>query len=104
MIRHIVMWTLKDEAEGASREANMLKVRQLLESCRDCVPGILEFEVGLAGPGHEATHDVILNSLFASREALDAYQGHPRHVAIKPFMGAVRAERACMDYELPAGK
>ena len=50
MIRHIVMWTLKDEAEGADRRTNMRKVRQLLESCRDCVPGILEFEVGLAGP------------------------------------------------------
>lgn len=104
MIRHIVMWKLKDEAEGADRQTNMQKVRQLLESCRDCVPGILEFEVGLAADGHEATHDVVLNSLFASREALDAYQAHPRHVAIKPFMGAVRAERACLDYDLPVAR
>ena len=33
-----------------------------------------------------------------SQETLDAYQGHPTHVAIKPFMSAVRAGRECMDY------
>ncbi|OVZ59996.1 stress responsive protein [Pigmentiphaga sp. NML080357] len=104
MIRHIVMWKLKDEAEGADRQANVEKVRRLLESCRDCVPGILEFEVGLAAEGYEATYDVVLNSLFASKEALEAYQVHPRHVAIKPFMAAVRSARACMDYELPAAR
>ncbi|MDX3905421.1 MAG: Dabb family protein [Pigmentiphaga sp.] len=104
MIRHIVMWKLKDEAEGADRKTNMEKVRQMLEDCRDCVPGILEFEIGLAAEGQEATHDVVLNSLFASREALDAYQAHPRHVAAKPFMAAVRTERVCFDYELPAAR
>ncbi|VCU69730.1 Stress responsive A/B Barrel Domain protein [Pigmentiphaga humi] len=102
MIRHIVMWKLKEHAEGADRQANMQKVRQLLEDCRDCVPGMLEFEIGLASEGCEATYDVVLNSLFESREALEAYQVHPRHVASKPLMSAVRTERQCMDYELPA--
>jgi short-subunit dehydrogenase len=35
----------------------------------------------------------------ASKAALDAYQDHPKHVAVKPFIGAVRLERQCMDYE-----
>ncbi len=102
MIRHIVMWKLKEELDGASRLATMQKVKTLLEGCSNCVPGILEFEVGLAGPDLEATFDVVLNSLFVNREALDAYQQHPTHVAIKPFMGSVRAAREAMDYELPA--
>ena len=99
MIKHIVMWKLKDHAEGADRAANAAKMKALLDGCRDIVPGIVEFEVALAQPGLEATYDVVLYSVFADKAALDAYQDHPRHVAVKPFIGAVRLERQCMDYE-----
>ena len=99
MIRHIVMWKLKDRAAGADRSANAAKMKALLTGCRDIVPGIVEFEVALAQPGLEATYDVVLYSLFRDRAALDAYQDHPTHVAVKPFIGAVRLERQCMDYE-----
>ena len=100
MIKHIVFWKLKDHAEGADRAANALKMKALLESCAAIVPGILKFEAALAQPGLEATYDVVLYSEFASRQALDAYQDHPDHVAIKPFIGAVREARQCMDYEV----
>ena len=98
MIKHIVMWKLKDFAEGADRAANAAKMKQMLDTCANLVPGTLKFEVALAQPGLEATYDVVLYSEFASKEALDAYADHPDHVAIKPFIGAVRAERQCMDY------
>lgn len=100
MIKHIVFWKLKDHAEGADRAVNALKMKALLDSCATVVPGILKFEAALAQPGLEATYDVVLYSEFASRQALDAYQEHPAHVAIKPFIGAVREARQCMDYEL----
>ena len=99
MIKHIVMWKLQDHAEGADRATNAARMKARLEDCRDIVPGIVEFEVALARPGLEATYDVVLYSVFESRAALDAYQDHPKHVALKPFIGAVRAERQCMDYE-----
>ncbi|HET9024228.1 MAG TPA: Dabb family protein [Burkholderiaceae bacterium] len=99
MIKHIVMWKLKDHAEGADKAANAANMKALLDGCRDVVPGIVEFEVALARPGLEATYDVVLYSVFADQAALDAYQDHPKHVAVKPFIGAVRLERQCMDYE-----
>lgn len=101
MIRHIVMWKLV-QAPEPEHQAHVRKVRELLESCRDCVPGMVEFEIGSATPGLECTYDVILNSLFDSPQALDAYQKHPLHVAVKPFMSSVKGERQCMDYEVPA--
>jgi quinol monooxygenase YgiN len=100
MIKHIVMWKLKDQAEGADRTANAAKMKALLEDCRDIAPGIVQFEVALAQPGLEATYDVVLYSVFKDKWALDAYQDHPKHVALKPFIAAVRAERQCMDYEV----
>lgn len=100
MLKHIVMWQLKDHAEGADKAANAARLKTLLDTCADIVPGILKFEVAVAQPGLECTYDVVLYSEFASREALDAYQNHPQHVALKPFVGAVRAARQCMDYEV----
>jgi hypothetical protein len=97
-LKHIVFWKLKEHAEGADKASNALKLKTLLDSCADIVPGILKFEAVIAQPGLEATYDVLLNSEFASLEALDAYQNHPAHVAIKPFVGAVRESRQCMDY------
>lgn len=98
MIKHIVFWKLKDQAEGADRHTNAVKMKALLDSCAAIVPGILAFEAVLAQPGLEASYDVVLYSEFASKEALYAYQEHPDHVAIKPFIGAIREARQCMDY------
>lgn len=100
MIKHIVMWKLKDHAEGADRATNARKMKAQLEACAGIVPGILKLEVGLTEPGLEATYDVVLYSEFESKEALDAYQSHPQHAALKPFFGAVRDARQCMDYTL----
>jgi heme-degrading monooxygenase HmoA len=99
MIKHIVMWKLKDFAEGSDRAANAAKMKNKLDACANLVPGIRKFEVALAQPGLEATYDVVLYSEFDSKEALDAYADHPTHQAIKPFIGAVREARQCMDYE-----
>ena len=99
MIKHIVTWKLKDFAEGAGKVANAVIMKQKLDACANIVPGILKFEVALAQPGLEATYDIVLYSEFESKAALDAYASHPTHEAVKPFIGAVRSERQCMDYE-----
>ena len=98
MLKHIVMWKLKDHAEGADRATNARKMKELLDACAGIVPGLLKLEVGLAEPGLEATYDVILYSEFTDQAALDAYLVHPQHKALKPFFAAVRDERQCMDY------
>lgn len=100
MIKHIVMWQLKDHAEGADKATNAAKMKSLLDGCAKLVPGMGAFEVALAQDGLEATYDVVLYSEFESVAVLDAYQNHPQHVALKPFIGAVRAARQCMDYEV----
>ena len=99
MIKHIVMWKLKDHAEGADKAANAQEMKRRLDACANVGPGILKFEVMLAQPGLEATYDIVLYSEFESREALAAYAAHPTHQAVVPFIGAVREARQCMDYE-----
>lgn len=100
MLRHIVMWTLKDHAEGADRATNVQRARERLEACAALTPGILHFQVATAAPGLDCTNDLVLDSTFTDRAALAAYQNHPQHLALKPFMKAVVAERRCMDFEV----
>jgi len=100
MIRHIVMWKLKEQAEGATRAENAVKLKEKLEGCRSIVPGILHLEAGIAKPGLESSYDVVLVSDFADKAALDAYQIHPTHEALKAFVGKVRESRECVDYEV----
>jgi len=100
LIRHIVMWKLKEIAHGATRAENAQILKTRLEACRGIVPGMLRLEVGIATPGLESTYDVVLISEFANLAALDAYQIHPTHEALKAFASTVREARECIDYEL----
>ena len=98
MIRHIVIWNLKDHAEGADKATNLQKALTLLLSCAQVVPGIRAFEVATATPGMDCTNDLVLHMLLDDAQVLAAYQNHPQHLAIKPFMKAVVNERHCMDF------
>jgi hypothetical protein len=100
MIRHIVMWKLKPHAEGADRATNAVRMKELLESLRGRVPGLCSVEVGIDFSATPESADVVLVTEHDDRAALDAYQSHPEHVAMKAFIGAVREERRVVDYEL----
>ena len=100
MIKHIVLWKLKESAEGADKRQNALKVKAMLEALNGRIPGLLCLEVGLDFNPTDESADIALYSEFESREALDLYQRHPEHEAVKPFVGAVRLERRVVDYEI----
>ncbi len=100
MIKHIVMWRLHEHAEGNDKMNNAKLVKEKLEALRGRIPGMLKLEVGIDFSGTDTSADVVLYSEFESREALDSYQTHPEHEAVKPFMAAVRSERRVVDYEV----
>lgn len=97
MIKHIVMWRL-DETAG-DKTGNALKVKQLLEGLNGRIPGLLKLEIGIDFSKEGESSDVVLYSEFESRQALDAYQVHPAHAEVAPFVKSVRAERRVADYE-----
>jgi len=93
MIKHIVMWTLNDKSDAT-------KVKTMLEALKDKVPGIIEIEVGIDFNGSDSAADVVLYSTFASLDDLNAYQQHPEHQAVIPFMQSVTSGRTVVDYEI----
>jgi antibiotic biosynthesis monooxygenase (ABM) superfamily enzyme len=100
MIKHIVLWKLKDQAEGAGKAANAVEVKQKLEALNGHIPGMIKLEVGIDISHTGASFDVVLYSEFDTRAALEAYHHHPLHQAVSPFIGAVREQRILVDYEI----
>jgi len=99
MIKHVVMWTLKENAGGRGMEENARLMKERLEGLPARIDGIRSFEVGLNFEGSEDASDIVLISEFDSREDLEAYQAHPAHVEARDFIRGIREEHRVVDYE-----
>lgn len=101
MIKHIVMWTLKDEALGKVKAENLSKMKALLEELPSKVPGVVELEVATSGVFESVPQtDIVLYTAFKTKEDLKAYAVHPEHLKVVEFVKSVVAERRVIDYEL----
>ena len=100
MVKHVILWTLKDEFDAEEKERIKAGIKEGLESLAGKIPGLLEIHVNTNGLP-SSTADLMLDSTFESAEALKGYSTHPEHVAVAD--GKVRpypATRACLDYEV----
>jgi len=96
MVKHIVMWKLKEEAMNQKKADNAKIIKEKLEALPAVIDGILEMQVGINENGGE--YDAVLISKFPSYEALKAYDAHPAHQAVREFIGAVSCGRAAVDF------
>ena len=99
MIKHIVIWRLKENAEGNDKATNAALIKQRVEALLGVVPGLLTIEVGTDFSCGEQSGDLVLYSELESREALENYQQHPAHVEVVKFVLSVCTERRVVDYE-----
>ena len=99
MIKHIVVWKLKDTAEGGTREQNAKKMKQELEALKNKIPQVRRIEAGINMIPSDAAYDVALYSEFANEKDLDSYQKHPEHLKIADFAAKVRESRVVVDYK-----
>lgn len=99
MIKHIVLWNIKNEAGGESKEQIMLRIKTMLEALNGEIPGLLKLEVGIDKNRGPAAFDIGLYSEFPDWEALADYQIHPKHVACKDYIKSVCEKQAVCDYE-----
>ncbi len=99
MIRHIVMFKFKEEAEGKNKKENVLATKAMLEALPAKIPQILAstVEIGAEGANPENA-DLILISDFESFETLNQYIVHPDHKAVGAFMRPLRESRAAIDF------
>ena len=100
MVKHIILWTLKEEFSGEEKETIKQGIKEGLEGLKGQIPGMLDISVR-TDYLPTSTVDVMLDTTFEDAEALAAYAKNPKHVAVadtkvRPFT----ANRACMDFEV----
>ncbi len=100
MIKHIVMWKIKDSHEGRSKTELAKKLKEDLELLKGKISEIRHIEVGINISDSDAACDVVLYSEFYSMEALEAYRVHPAHQEVARFVSEISCERHVVDYEV----
>jgi len=98
MIKHIVMWKLKEVSECGDRLHNAKKMKHELEALKTKIPQIRHIEVGINDIPSDASYDVVLYSEFNNDEDLALYQKHPEHQKVADFIAKARERRAVVDY------
>lgn len=100
MVKHIILWTLKDTLSAEEKESVKAGIKAGLEGLAGQIPGLLEIRVQ-TGRLPSSNADLMLDSTFADAAALAGYSTHPLHVAVAD--GKVRpytAQRVCLDFEV----
>jgi len=93
MVRHIVMWNLRDKSDAPA-----LKTR--LEALNGLIPGLIQVQVGIDFLHSEQSANLVLIADLENRQALDMYQQHPEHQAVVPLVKAAALSRSVVDFEL----
>ena len=100
MVKHVILWQLKDELSAEEKVAVKAGIKEGLEGLLGKVPGLTEIKVYTEGLA-SSNADVMLDSTLVDEEALKGYAVHPEHVAVAD--GKVRPytkTRVCLDFEV----
>ena len=100
MVKHIILWQLKDELTAEEKAEVKKGIKEGLESLAGKIPGLTEIKVQTEGLA-SSNAEVMLDSTFVDEAALKVYATHPEHVAVAD--GKVRPytrTRLCLDFEV----
>ena len=100
MVKHVILWTLKEEFSDAEKAEIKKGIKEGLEGLKGQIPGMIDIKVNVE-PLASSNCDVMLDSSFEDEASLKGYSVHPNHVVIanekvRPFTSS----RVCMDYEV----
>ena len=98
MVRHIVAWSFKEGFTQEEKQAHLQKIKSSLEALPAIIGGVVELNVQI-GLLETSNRSAMLNSLFETEKALQAYQVHPEHKKVSEFVRSVMEDRVCLDYE-----
>lgn len=100
MVKHIILWTLKDEFSNTEKQEIKNNIKAGLEGLLGVVPGLTEIKVNI-NPLPTSNVDLMLDSSFESFEALKSYANHPAHVDVADnLVRPYTASRSCIDFEV----
>lgn len=97
MVKHIILWKLKEEYNTPDIKQG---IKTALEGLIGEIPGLVEIRVQATGLS-SSNADVMLYSVFEDEAALKGYAVHPKHVfAADHFVRPYTQTRLCLDFEV----
>ena len=99
MVKHVILWTLKEEYQGNEKEKIRQGIKEGLEGLKGRIPGLVDIKVNI-NPLPSSNCDLMLDSSFVDEKALKGYSVNPAHVEIadtkvRPYT----ASRVCLDWD-----
>ena len=99
MVKHIVLFKLKDEVPETDKLVVMNKFKEAIEALPAKISVIRKIEVGLNMNPGESWH-IALYSEFDNLDDVKFYATHPDHVAVGKIIAEAKESRSCVDYEI----
>ena len=101
MVKHVILWTLREEFSENEKNKIKKEMKEALEGLVGKVPGLIDMKIHTEGLETSKNAEVMLDSTLESIEALKGYAVHPDHVKVanekvRPFT----ASRSCLDFEI----
>ncbi len=100
MVKHIVMWKIKDGYGNMTKAEIMAKIAADLSDLKERIPEIADLEVGASLTGGDMHYDMGLIVTVKRFDDLIVYNEHPEHVKVKNFIAQVKLDRATVDIEI----
>jgi len=100
MIRHIVMFKLKNFPDESEKMAAAQEVIKQLDELPSKINVIRRYEAGIDVRKLSWSYDVVLTMDFDTMADLDTYTVHPAHQEFIVFNKDYSAEKVCIDYEV----
>lgn len=99
MVKHIILWTLKEYSANEKTEIKKC-IKEGLEGLLGKIDGLVDIKVYTKGLS-SSNADLMLDSTFENEAALKGYAVHPDHVAVADgFVRPYTATRSCLDFEI----
>ena len=99
MVKHIVLFKLKDEVPETDKLVVMNKFKEAIEALPAKISVIRKIEVGLNMNPGDSWH-IALYSEFDNLDDVKFYATHPDHVAAGKIIAEAKESRSCVDYEI----
>lgn len=97
MVKHIILWKLKESLTEEEKTAARAEAKRRLEALNGKIDGMISLKV-VTDRLPSSNADMMLDSEFETVEALAGYQTNPLHVEAATYVRSVVESRLCLDF------
>ena len=97
MVKHIILWKLKESLNEEEKTAARAEAKRRLEALNGKIDGMISLKV-VTDRLPSSNADMMLDSEFETVEALAGYQTNPLHVEAATYVRSVVEARLSLDF------